>query len=290
MMTNNTRSWMNMINLGSTITDEAWSTADKSNEDWNHAWGSAPGNLIPRYVLGLRPLAAGYGQILIQPHLGTTLSFAQGTVPTIRGPVSMLASNAPGQFQLLATIPGNVTATVMLPATNSWAILDGAMVSGTLSTDSLANTWLTITNIGSGQHAIWASSSGTPATTTLYNNWASSWFGTNAANPAVAGPNADPDGDGSANWNEFIAGTDPLDAADCFRVSGINDPQSGLLVTVTLNGKAQRHYTLQHTVSLAAPNWIPVETQTATSDNQTIVLTDSPLDEPTFLRVAVDYP
>ncbi|MGA9877043.1 MAG: alpha-L-rhamnosidase C-terminal domain-containing protein, partial [Solirubrobacteraceae bacterium] len=101
MTTNNARSWLNMINSGSTITDEAWSTADKSNEDWNHAWGAAPGNLIPRYVLGLRPLAAGYGQVLIQPQLGTTLSFVQGTVPTIRGPVTISVTNAPGQYQLL---------------------------------------------------------------------------------------------------------------------------------------------------------------------------------------------
>jgi len=290
MSTNNTRSWMNMINIGSTITDEAWSTADKGNEDWNHAWGAAPGNLIPRYVLGLRPLAAGFGRILIQPHLGSTLAFAQGTVPTIRGPVSILASNVPGQFQLLVTIPGNVTATVMLPSTNTWAILDGTTVSGTLSTDSLANVWLTITNIGSGQHAVWVSTSSTPGTTALYNNWASSWFGTNAANAAVAGPNADPDGDGAINWNEFIAGTDPLDATDYFRVYGMNYSPSGPLVTVSLNGKAQRHYTLQHTVSLSAPNWISVETQTATNDNQTIILTDSALSQQTFLRVAVNYP
>jgi alpha-L-rhamnosidase len=290
MITNNTRSWMNMINTGSTITDEAWSTADKGNEDWNHAWGSTPGNLIPRYVLGLHPLAAGYGQVLIQPHLGSALSFAQGTIPTIRGPVSVLASNVPGQFELLATIPGNVTATVIVPSTNIWAILDGAMISGTLSTDILANTWLTISNLGSGQHALWTSSSSTPAMTTLYNNWASSWFGTNAANPAVAGPNADPDGDGATNWNEFIAGTNPLDTSDYFRVNGIDYSQSGPLVAVTLNGKAQRHYTLQHTVSLAAPDWISIETQTATSDNQTIILTDSPQNQQAFLRVAVNYP
>jgi hypothetical protein len=136
---------------------------------WNHAWGSAPGNLIPQYMLGLHPLAAGYGQVLIQPHLGTTLSFAQGTIPMIRGPVSILAGNMPGQFQLLANIPGNVAATAMLPATNATAILDGGVVSGTLSTDSLSGCWLTITNIGSGQHALWASSSSAPSMTALYN-------------------------------------------------------------------------------------------------------------------------
>ena len=115
MTTNGSRSWMNMINLGSTLTTEAWNFTDKSNEDWNHAWGSAAGNLIQRFVLGLQPITAGCGQILIQPQLGQTLSYVQGIVPTIRGPVSISASNAPGQFQLLLNIPGNVTATVMLP-------------------------------------------------------------------------------------------------------------------------------------------------------------------------------
>jgi hypothetical protein len=208
MITNNTRSWMNMINLGSTITDEAWSTADKGNEDWNHAWGSAPGNLIPRYVLGLRPLAAGYGQILIQPQLGHALSFVQGVVPTIRGPVSIQVSNAPGQFRLLLNIPGNVTATVMLPtlgATNASALVDGNLVSGTVS-----NSWLTVTNVGSGQHAVWLCTNSVLSQTALYNNWAAAWFGTNASLASIAGTNADPEGDGVPNLLEFAVGGNPL--------------------------------------------------------------------------------
>ena len=148
MSTNNSRSWMNMINIGSTVAAEAWGTADKPNEDFNHAWGAAPGNLIPRYVLGVRPLAAGYGQIVIQPQLGQTLTYAQGTVPTIRGPVSVAVTNS-SSYQLAVTIPGNVTATVMLPTTNTVAYVDGSSVSGTVS-----GNWLTLTNIGSGQHTI----------------------------------------------------------------------------------------------------------------------------------------
>ena len=148
MSTNNTRSWMNMINLGSTITCEAWSVADKSNEDLNHAWSAAPANLIPRYVLGVRPLTAGYGQILIQPQIGQTLTYASGMVPTIRGPVSVAVTNGT-TYDLAVTIPGNVVATVLLPTTNTWAYVDGASVSGTVS-----GTWLTLTNIGSGQHSI----------------------------------------------------------------------------------------------------------------------------------------
>jgi len=151
LTTNGPRGWLNMINLGSTLTTEAWNFEDKPNMDWNHAWGAAPGNLIPRFVLGLRPLAAGFDHILVQPQLGT-LAYAQGVVPTLRGPVSISASNAPGGFQLRLNIPGNVTATVMLPAagvTNSTALLDGSICSGTLS-----NSWLILTNVRAGEHAI----------------------------------------------------------------------------------------------------------------------------------------
>src|SRR5439155_19763851 len=50
------RSWRHMLAVGSTITTEAWDEKFKPNLDWNHAWGAAPANIIPRYVLGVRPL------------------------------------------------------------------------------------------------------------------------------------------------------------------------------------------------------------------------------------------
>jgi alpha-L-rhamnosidase len=160
MTTNGPRGWLNMINMGSTLTTEAWNFADKPNLDWNHPWGAAPGNLITRYVLGVRPITPGYAQILIQPQLGKKLSYANGTVPTIRGPVSIQATNAPESFHLSVNIPGNVTATVMLPTldvANPVAMVDGKIVSETVSSG-----WLTVTNVGSGQHSISLSSHAAP--------------------------------------------------------------------------------------------------------------------------------
>jgi alpha-L-rhamnosidase len=46
------RSWYNMIRVGSTITMEAWDMKYKPNSDWNHAWGAAPANIIPRHLWG----------------------------------------------------------------------------------------------------------------------------------------------------------------------------------------------------------------------------------------------
>jgi alpha-L-rhamnosidase len=160
LTTNGPRGWLNMLQMGSTLTTEAWNFPDKPNMDWNHPWGAAAGNLIQRFVLGVQPLTAGFSQILIQPQLGQTLTSVQGVVPTIRGPVSIQASNTPGQFRLSLNIPGNVTATVRLPAldaNSTVAFVDGSAVSGTWS-----NHWLTVANIGAGQHAIWLGTNSVP--------------------------------------------------------------------------------------------------------------------------------
>jgi len=73
-------------------------------------------------------------------------------VPTIRGPVGIAASNAPGGFQLELEIPGNVSATIMLPAPGvrePVALVDGVEVSGVLS-----NNWLMLPRLGAGQHEL----------------------------------------------------------------------------------------------------------------------------------------
>jgi alpha-L-rhamnosidase len=291
MTTNGPRSWLDMIDIGSTLTDEAWSLADKSNEDWNHAWGAAAGNLITGYVLGLQPLAPGFGQILIQPHLGQTLSFVQGVIPTIRGPVSISITNAPGQFQLLANIPGNVTATVMLPAfgaTNPVALVDGEVVSGALS-----NNWLTVSGIGSGQHAIWLSTNSSVSTTMLYNNWASSWFGANATNPAIASPAANPDGNGFDNDYDFITGTDPTNPNARFTVNLLVPNQTnsfdGVLMTVA--GLTGRSYILQRAFSLSPPAWSGIATNSSLASNQILQFSDlPPPSAQAYYRILVTLP
>ena len=80
------RSWYNMINIGSTITLEAWDMKYKPNADWNHAWGAAPANIIPRYLWGIQPKTAGYGIASIKPQM-SKLKHSTIKVPTIRGTI-----------------------------------------------------------------------------------------------------------------------------------------------------------------------------------------------------------
>jgi alpha-L-rhamnosidase len=115
MTSKDIRSWYNMLRMGSTITLEAWDNKFKPNQDWNHAWGAVPGNIIPRYLLGVRPLEAGFGKVLIRPMPGS-LATVNATIPTIRGPIGVKIVNNPGKpFILELSIPVNMTARVEIP-------------------------------------------------------------------------------------------------------------------------------------------------------------------------------
>lgn len=80
------RSWYNMIKVGSTITMEAWDMRYKPNSDWNHAWGAAPANIIPRGTWGIKPLSPGFGVVSIHPQMGS-LKTSSIVVPTIKGQI-----------------------------------------------------------------------------------------------------------------------------------------------------------------------------------------------------------
>ena len=108
------RSWMNMMREGSTLSTEAWGMKDKPDQDWSHAWGAVPANIIPRYVLGVRPLTAGFGKALIRPR--TSSLEVQGEVPTIRGTVTVGVRQKQNEFyKLTVEIPINMTARLELP-------------------------------------------------------------------------------------------------------------------------------------------------------------------------------
>jgi hypothetical protein len=80
------RSWYNMIKVGSTIAMEAWDMRYKPNSDWNHAWGAAPANIIPRYLWGIQPEKPGFEVVSIQPQM-SSLKYSLIKMPTIRGEI-----------------------------------------------------------------------------------------------------------------------------------------------------------------------------------------------------------
>ena len=110
----NDRSWRHMVESGTTITWEAWDQHYKPNQDWNHAWGAAPANLLPRYVLGVQSSAPGWAHAIIRPNPGQ-LKNADGKVPTPLGSVVVRWENG-DSFKLWITLPPGMSAQVQLPA------------------------------------------------------------------------------------------------------------------------------------------------------------------------------
>ncbi len=122
------RSWWNMIKTGSTITMEAWDMKYKPNSDWNHAWGAAPANIIPRYMWGIAPVEPGYAKAIIKPQL-STLEFTRITVPTIRGNIEAEFKVTGKTKEYSITIPGNMKCDFVLPDVRDYAIfLNGKKV------------------------------------------------------------------------------------------------------------------------------------------------------------------
>ena len=108
------RSWFNMLREGATMTMEAWGQKYKPNQDWNHAWGTAPANYIVRDLMGVRPLAAGFRTVMIRPRPGK-LEHASLNYLTVRGPLRVSFNNRAGRFEMTVALPGNTTGEVYLP-------------------------------------------------------------------------------------------------------------------------------------------------------------------------------
>ena len=134
------------------MTMEAWDWKYKNNLDWNHAWGAAPANIIPRFLLGVRPIEPGFAKVLIQPQPGS-LRRVSGTVPTPRGPIEISIEHDDDRpFVVKINIPATMTAKVGLPQSDralGSLVVDGKKVEAQLEGGSLY-----YDNLGSGFHVL----------------------------------------------------------------------------------------------------------------------------------------
>ena len=143
------RSWYNMVRHGATMTYEAWDDKFKNNQDWNHAWGAAPANVIPRYVVGVRPLEPGFARMLISPQT-STLKSVEAVVPTIRGSVEVDIQSTSEKYVMRVKIPANTVAEVDLPMLQEAEelLVDGEIVPLIITENHL----IECGEMGSGEH------------------------------------------------------------------------------------------------------------------------------------------
>ena len=144
------RSWSNMLKAGSTITTEAWDNEYKTNQDWNHAWGAAPANIIPRFLMGIQPTEPGFRRIRIKPQPGE-LKWADIKLPTIRGSIYVNFERKKDFFNLNVSTPANTVADIFLPRIPGSE--NALIVNGQKRKAKLNGRFLRIDDMGSGCHA-----------------------------------------------------------------------------------------------------------------------------------------
>ena len=90
----------------------------------------------------------------------------------------------------------------------------------------------------------------------LPDSWQMQYFGSLTA--PGSGPNDDPDHDGMNNYQEYIAGTDPTNAASVLRLTNVR-PQ-GNSVQLSWQGGTNVYYRIQRTQTLNPSNWQDIYT------------------------------
>ena len=117
-------SWIYAINQGATTVWERWDAYVKGRgihpstmNSFDHYSIGSVGEWMYRNVLGINPDISrpGYEHFTIQPRLGGTLTWAKGSYHSIRGEIAVSWKIEGKEFILNVKIPGNTTATVVLP-------------------------------------------------------------------------------------------------------------------------------------------------------------------------------
>ena len=145
------RSWYNMIRAGSTVTMEAWDNKFKPNQDWNHAWGAVPANVIPRKLMGITPLAPGWKKIQLMPQIGS-LQQAEIAMPTIRGTIKVSCTQSANHYNMEFNVPVTTTADLKLPVKTEKNVK--VKLNGETIKAKIKGGYLSMEGIGSGNYLL----------------------------------------------------------------------------------------------------------------------------------------
>ncbi len=91
----------------------------------SHGWSSGPTSFLTERVLGVRPVAGGFREAVIEPDLGD-LSFAEGDVPTPFGLLKVRAEKQSDGMKIVCTVPSGMTAQIANQTRE--CVLDGKTV------------------------------------------------------------------------------------------------------------------------------------------------------------------
>ena len=135
-----------------------------------------------------------------------------------------------------------------------------------------------------GVSAITGGSAGGDA---AWTSFVGAWFtAPERADATVSGRLADPDQDGHSNYDEFVAATNPRDAASHFQIEARS---TGAGLNLRFTGVAGRTYTVLTSAQFPAAEWSIVSEGTLGESGTILVPVGAPADESRFFKVSLKF-
>ena len=126
-------SWLYPVKMGATTIWERWDGEKPDStfqtpgmNSFNHYAYGAIGDWMYRVICGIDTYEdrAGYKKIMIKPHPGGNLSYAEASYETLYGKINCSWKKDNGHFVLDVDIPANTTATVFIPSSHTETITE----------------------------------------------------------------------------------------------------------------------------------------------------------------------
>lgn len=122
------RVWGQMVAPGDQYTGAFWENYTPSGAVSNgsislaHGWSSGATSALSEYVLGIRPLTAGFATWTVAPQPGD-LRWAAGQMPTPHGPITVAWQREHRRFELSVSAPAGTSGTVAVPTGSDATVL-----------------------------------------------------------------------------------------------------------------------------------------------------------------------
>jgi alpha-L-rhamnosidase len=125
-------SWRHMTDSGATTIWERWDgwTAERGFQSphmnsFNHYALGSVGEWLYRFVLGIEPAEPGFGQVILRPHPGGSLTRASGAYRSVRGTIETGWARDGGEFRLRVSVPPGMRASVRVPSAEPERVRSG---------------------------------------------------------------------------------------------------------------------------------------------------------------------
>ena len=120
--------WAPMAQAGPYFTGTFWESERPNgypgaSTSMAHSWSAGITAILSKYVLGIKPVAAGYTKWSIRPQQGN-LTWAAGSVSTPYGIITVNWNNSNAEFRIMVNIPRSTSGVIYVPAKENCVIVN----------------------------------------------------------------------------------------------------------------------------------------------------------------------